>query len=144
LFAAWIPNLLSMPPILHVVEMDIEAETDAFGDDSLTVVVAETGEVSANARPLTLQQLVLLADKMKSADSSVVLDPDPCAPYDMVIKTVVALKIAGPSHLGFAKADYSTSFGKASDYPSDPSLKRMQPDDCRNKAFPARKLHAAG
>jgi hypothetical protein len=119
ILAAWIPNLVSIPPILHIVQMDFGQRTPGFGDRTLVVDVLESSEIRANGSPVTLLQLKLLAHKMKAENDIVMLKPDPCAPYNTVIKAIVALKIAGPSNLRFADPDYSTGFEKALRPPDD-------------------------
>lgn len=117
ILSAWIPSLVSIPPILHIVKMDIGHRPLRLGSYTLVVDVSQFSEVRANGVLVTLNQLSLM--EAKAQYSRVVLKPDPCAPYDTVLKTIAALKIAGPSNLDFAEPEYTTSFGKASRLPDD-------------------------
>lgn len=167
ILAAWIPNLVSIPPITHIVKMDIGERTSRLGNDGLMVEVLETSEVRANGLPITLYELSMLAHKLKPQTGRVVLKPDPCAPYDMVIKTIATLKREAPNSFSFADPDYSTSFGKASRTPDKRAFEGVLwpnadmsnsplnfrrrlattmrfSDECRQKAFPDRQPDIVG
>ena len=165
MLCAWIPILVSIPPILHIVKIDIGHRPLRLGSYTFVVDVSQSSEERANGLPVTLHQLSLMA--AKSQDNRVVLKPDPCAPYDRVIKTIAALKIAGPSNLDFADPEYTTSFRKASRLPSDRVFEGVLwssaalnedkllfksrlattiffSEQCRKKAFPNRPADVVG
>jgi biopolymer transport protein ExbD len=141
LLAAWIPNLVSIPSVSHIVEMDILPDVIDRHGERLHVDVLETSEIRANGLPVSLLQLNRLAHKKQSAELNVVLTPAPCAPYDIVIKTIVALKIAGPKSVALADPDYPTSFDRASrPVAGNASNAAHRPQITRCRPLPARLL----
>ncbi len=112
LFAAWIPIAVSIAPATHVTEVDIGQAAMQSGSAPLLVEILATSAIRVNQRDIALIDLMKLSDKMAMRSRHIVLKPQPCAPYDMVLKAVVVLKRSSVS-FAFADPDYSTSFGKS-------------------------------
>jgi biopolymer transport protein ExbD len=112
---AFLPSLLSIPPIWHVLELEFAAKDRAQPLRALAVRVAENGEVSVEGQPVTLLMLMdrVLIERSRKSVMPISFHPDACAPYDVVLKTMAVLKRSAHPDIRLAKPEFTTSFGKA-------------------------------
>jgi biopolymer transport protein ExbD len=113
LLCAWIPHLISMPQLIHIVKIDFGDEHPFGQSRLLRVAILENGQVNVDGIPARLQDL---ADQMavaKSQSRPVHFHPDGCAPYATVLQTIAVMKRSMHPDVRFAPPDYPTKFGKS-------------------------------
>jgi biopolymer transport protein ExbD len=119
LIGAWIPNLVSMPQLIHIVKMDFEKKQVFAKLQPMRVTIFESGEVQINGEPSTLDMLADAAAAARSQSRPISFQPDACAIYDVVLKSLAVLKRSKHPDIRFATPDYPTAFGKAAFKPTD-------------------------
>ncbi len=119
LIGAWIPNLVSMPLLVHIVKMDVTKKHVFADSQPMRVTIFESGEVQINGNPATLDMLADAAAAARSKLRPISFEPDACAIYDVVLKSLAVLKRSQHPDIRFASPDYPTEFGKAAFKPTE-------------------------
>jgi biopolymer transport protein ExbD len=112
--------MITIPPVTHAVDIDLPVNDPnpppvLVKPDVNKLVIMETAEIQWNGTPVTLDQVsgFLAQTRAMAVEPELQFQPAPNAPYDVVDKTLVVIKLSKVSKFGFVGNDAYAVFGKA-------------------------------